>query len=303
MLLLLSQLPYSSILLSMPAQILDGKKLASEIKFVIKTSILVNRIQKGKRPPGLAVILIGDDEASKIYVRNKRNACTEVGITSKPFYLPNSTTEKELLSLVDELNQDSTIDGILVQLPLPNHIDTNKILEEIDPEKDVDGFHPYNLGRLAQSRPLLAPCTPLGIMLLLNSIHANLDGIEATVVGTSNIVGLPLILELLAANATVTACNRHTQDLEPHVKKADLLISAVGIPGLIKGNWVKSGAIVIDVGMNRLEDGRLVGDVEFASASERAGFITPVPGGVGPMTVACLLSNTLTACQLRESEG
>ncbi len=286
----------------MPAQILDGKKLASEIKFVIKTGILANRIQQGKRPPSLAVILIGDDEASKIYVRNKSNACTEVGITSHPYFLPNSTTENELLNLVDKLNRDPAIDGILVQLPLPNHIDTNKILEKIDPEKDVDGFHPYNLGRLAQSRPLLAPCTPLGIMLLLKSIHANLEGIAATVVGTSNIVGRPLILELLAADATVTACNRHTRDLEPHIKTADLVVSAVGIPGLIKGNWVKSGAIVIDVGMNRLQDGSLVGDVEFESAFERAGFITPVPGGVGPMTVACLLSNTLTACQLRENE-
>lgn len=278
----------------MTATLLEGKTLASKIKHQVK-----DRIQKykesGNRAPGLAVILVGEDPASQIYVGKKQDACTEVGIISQSFGLSASTSQIDLLDLIEQLNQDISIDGILVQLPLPNHIDTPAVVEKITPAKDIDGFHPCNLGRLQQQRPLFRPCTPFGIMQLLETTGIHLNGINATVVGISNIVGQPMIQELLRAGATVTACHRKTVNLEMHVKQADLLISATGNPGLIKGHWIKPGSIVIDVGMNRLANGQWVGDVEFETARKQAKLITPVPGGVGPMTVAALLQNTLLA--------
>ncbi len=282
----------------MTAQILDGKALAANIRAKIKTKI-ADRLQQGLRAPGLAVILIGNDPASAVYVKHKRQACQEVGIVSFAYDLPDTTTQEELLQLIDKLNADPTIDGILVQLPLPFNIDKSIILEHIAPHKDIDGFHPYNLGRLAQRKPLLRPCTPHGIMTLLHHYKLHIKGMDAVVVGASNIVGRPLALELLIAGATVTVCHRFTRDLAAHVKNADLLIVAIGKPGIVQSEWIKPGAIVVDVGMNRLQDGHLVGDIEFASASKKASWITPVPGGVGPMTVATLMENTLAALTLR----
>ncbi|MEJ2644147.1 MAG: bifunctional methylenetetrahydrofolate dehydrogenase/methenyltetrahydrofolate cyclohydrolase FolD, partial [Gammaproteobacteria bacterium] len=249
----------------------------------------------GRRRPGLAVVLVGTDPASQVYVRGKRRDCEDVGILSKAFDLPADISQDGLLELIDRLNDDAELDGILVQLPLPAHIDPETVIERIRPDKDVDGFNPYNVGRLALRLPLLRPCTPFGVMTLLKSVGESFYGREAVVVGASNIVGRPMSLELLLAGCTVTTCHRFTQDLAAHVGRADILVAAVGKPGLIKGDWVKPGATVIDVGMNRLEDGRLVGDVEFAAASERAAWITPVPGGVGPMTRAILMQNTLQA--------
>lgn len=280
----------------MTAKRLDGKALATQLRQSVRQQVQARR-DIGLRPPGLAVVLIGDDPASQVYVRHKRNACAEVGVISKAFDLPENTSQNELLALLDQLNNDTEIDGILVQLPLPAHIDTESVIERIVPHKDVDGFHPYNVGRLTLHIPLLHPCTSKAVMTLLAHTGINLIGLDAVVVGQSNIAGRPITLELLEANCTVTACHKYTRNLADQVRKADIVVAAVGKPYLIAGDWIKPGAIVIDVGINRLNDGRLVGDVEFATASQHASWITPVPGGVGPMTVACLLENTLQAAQ------
>lgn len=275
----------------MSAKIIDGKAIAAKIRSDLKAKIAELQLIK-KQAPGLAVILVGADPASEIYVTNKRQACQQVGINSFAYDLSQDTSQEKLLALIEQLNQDPAVNGILVQLPLPRQIDSNLILESINPSKDVDGFHPYNLGRLAQKRPLLRPCTPYGIVELLKYPQIPLQGLNATVVGASNIVGRPMALELLLLDCTVTICHRQTRDLRSAVKQADILVAAMGNPGVIQSNWIKPGAIVIDVGMNRLADGRLVGDIEFETAKEIAGWITPVPGGVGPMTVAMLMQNT-----------
>lgn len=282
----------------MPAQIIDGKALAGEIREEIAGHV-TERLRSKRRAPGLAVILVGTDPASEIYVHNKREACKQVGFMSRAYDMPATTSEAKLLNLIDELNSDPAIDGILVQLPLPAHINTSTVIERIHPGKDVDGFHPYNIGRLAQRIPLLRPCTPYGIIKLLEKYAEPFTERHAVVVGASNIVGRPMALELLLMGATVSICHRFTSagDLEHLVRDADILVVAVGKPGVVPGAWVKPGATVIDVGMNRLANGKLVGDVEFESARERAALITPVPGGVGPMTVTMLLSNTLTAAE------
>lgn len=280
----------------MSAKIIDGKAIATELKHTLKQAN-EQRLAQGLRTPGLAVILIGGDPASQVYVGSKRRSCEQVGFKSESFDLPESTSEQELLALIDKLNNNDEIDGILVQLPLPQHIDTEKVIEAIASDKDVDGFHPYNIGRLAQRNPQLRPCTPKGVMTLLTSTGVDLHGQEAVVVGASNIVGRPMALELLLAGCTTTVCHRWTKDLEFHVRRADILIVAVGKPNFIPGDWIKQGAIIIDVGINRLENGSLTGDVEFDVAQEKASWITPVPGGVGPMTVATLLENTLFAAE------
>ena len=284
----------------MSAQIIDGKKIAAEIRESVREGI-AERIQKGHRPPGLAVILVGDDHASQVYVRKKREACEHAGIVSVAHDLPADTTQDQLLALIEELNDTDTIDGILVQLPLPAQINEATIIDAIHPDKDVDGFHPYNIGRLTQRNPLLRPCTPWGIIMLLDHVGETYKGRHAVVVGASNIVGRPMCLELLLAGATTTICHRFTNDLEDHVRRADILVVAVGKPGIVKGEWIKPGATVIDVGINRQEDGKLTGDVDFEPAAERAAWITPVPGGVGPMTVAVLLQNTLLAAGRHDS--
>ena len=278
----------------MAAQLIDGRQLAEKIKSGVRRAIAA-ALACGARRPGLAVVKVGDDPASAVYVRGKRRACDEVGIVSLAYDLPARTSQAELLGLIDELNADERVDGILVQLPLPGHIDRSAVIERIDPAKDVDGFHPYNIGRLAQRIPLMRPCTPYGVIRLLEHIGAPFKGQNAVVVGASNIVGRPMALELLLTGATATVCHRFTADLREHVSRADILIVAAGKPGLIPGAWVRPGSTVIDVGMNRTADGHLVGDVEFAAARERAAWITPVPGGVGPMTVAMLMHNTLQA--------
>ncbi|MGA4635243.1 bifunctional methylenetetrahydrofolate dehydrogenase/methenyltetrahydrofolate cyclohydrolase FolD [Pseudomonas solani] len=280
----------------MTAQLIDGKTIAARLRQQIAKRVDERR-QQGLRIPGLAVILVGSDPASQVYVAHKRKDCEEVGFISEAHDLPASTSQEDLLALIDRLNVDPTIDGILVQLPLPAHLDASLLLERISPDKDVDGFHPYNIGRLAQRMPLLRPCTPKGIMTLLESTGADLYGMDAVVVGASNIVGRPMALELLLAGCTVTVTHRFTKDLAGHVGRADLVVVAAGKPGLVKGEWIKEGAIVIDVGINRQEDGKLVGDVEYEPALQRASWITPVPGGVGPMTRACLLENTLHAAE------
>ncbi len=278
----------------MPAQIIDGKAIAGEIRDSIRNRVR-KRVADGHRPPGLAVVQVGADPASAIYVRNKRRACEAAGILSIEHDLPATTTAEELLALVDELNSDVTVDGILVQLPLPAHIESNTVIERIDPAKDVDGFHPFNVGRLAQRIPALRPCTPFGIVTLLEHINIDPKGQHVVIVGASNIVGRPLALEMLLAGATVSVTHKFTQNLEELVRQADILAVAVGKPNLIPGDWIKSGAVVFDVGINRLPDGSLQGDVEFDAAAQNAAWITPVPGGVGPMTVAMLLNNTLVA--------
>lgn len=280
----------------MPAQLIDGKTIASNIRQDIGLRVR-QRLAQGKRAPGLAVIQVGGDPASSIYVRNKRNACKEAGIVSIEHDLPETTTCEELLVLIDALNADTNVDGILVQLPLPTHIQAHVVIERIDPAKDVDGFHPFTIGRLAQRIPLLRPCTPFGIMKLLEAIGIDPKGQHAVVVGASNIVGRPLALEFLLAGATVTVCHKFTRNLQAIVRQADILAVAVGKPELIPGDWIKLGSTVFDVGINRLADGKLIGDIEFKAAAERASWLTPVPGGVGPMTVAMLLSNTLTAAE------
>jgi methylenetetrahydrofolate dehydrogenase (NADP+)/methenyltetrahydrofolate cyclohydrolase len=285
----------------MSAQLIDGKRIAQEIRTQVAKGVEA-RVSQGLRAPGLAVILVGSDPASQVYVGSKRRACEEVGFISRSYDLPINSSEEELLTLIEELNQDPVVDGILVQLPLPKGIDETKIIESIRPDKDVDGFHPYNIGRLAQRIPALRPCTPKGIMTLVESTGIEPKGLHAVVVGASNIVGRPMTLELLLAGCTTTTCHRFTKDLEAEVRRADLLVVAVGKPNFIPGDWIKAGAIVIDVGINRLNTGKLTGDVEFDVAFERAGWITPVPGGVGPMTVASLIENTLEACDKYHSE-
>lgn len=252
----------------------------------------------GRRAPGLAVVLVGESPASQIYVNSKRRACEEVGFLSRSFNLDSTCSESELLTLIDSLNNDPLIDGILVQLPLPEGFDNTRILERISPEKDVDGFHPYNVGRLCQRAPKLRPCTPRGIITMLQRCDINTYGLDALVIGASNIVGRPMGLELLLAGCTTTITHRFTQNMEKKVREADLIVAAVGRPGFVRGEWIKPGAIVIDVGINRLESGKVVGDVEYDTAAERAVWITPVPGGVGPMTVATLMQNTLQACEM-----
>ncbi|MHB1202228.1 MAG: bifunctional methylenetetrahydrofolate dehydrogenase/methenyltetrahydrofolate cyclohydrolase FolD [Acidithiobacillus sp.] len=282
----------------MSAQVIDGKAIAHAVQE--RVSLRSARfLQRHGRRPGLAVVLVGESPASQIYVKKKRDACTAVGIQSFAANFPTACAPETLLAHIDVLNDHDAVDGILIQLPLPPQFDTERIIEAIAVAKDVDGFHPYNIGRLALRAPLLRSCTPAGIMTLLAETGIAPRGMEAVIVGASNIVGRPMALELLLAGATVTVCHRFTQDLEAHVRRAQLLVAAVGKPGLIRGEWIRPGAVVIDVGINRLPDGRLAGDVDFAGASARAAWITPVPGGVGPMTVATLLSNTLDAAERR----
>ncbi|MCH5052147.1 bifunctional methylenetetrahydrofolate dehydrogenase/methenyltetrahydrofolate cyclohydrolase FolD [Pectobacterium aquaticum] len=280
----------------MAAKIIDGKTIAQQVKDEVAARV-TQRLAEGKRAPGLAVVLVGENPASQIYVASKRKVCEEVGFISRSYDLPITTTESELLTLIDQLNADRTIDGILVQLPLPEGIDNTKVIERIAPSKDVDGFHPYNVGRLCQRAPMLRACTPRGIITLLERYNIDTFGLNAVVVGASNIVGRPMSLELLLAGCTTTVTHRFTKNLRHHVENADLLVVAVGKPGFIPGEWIKPGAIVLDVGINRLESGKVVGDVEFETAQESASYISPVPGGVGPMTVATLIQNTLQACE------
>ncbi len=265
--------------LQMLAKIIDGKTIAQTIRQEVAQKVQL-RLEQGKRAPGLAVILVGANPASQIYVGSKRRACEEVGFISRSYDLPDTTSEAELLKLIDDLNQDTQIDGILVQLPLPAGIDNVKVIERIHPDKDVDGFHPYNVGRLCQRAPRLRPCTPRGIVTLLERYNINTHGLNAVIIGASNIVGRPMSLELLLAGCTTTVTHRFTQDLEQHVRNADLLVVAVGKPNFIPGEWIKPGAIVVDVGINRLENGKVTGDIDFDEASKRASWITPVPGGV-----------------------
>ncbi|HHI4976638.1 TPA: bifunctional methylenetetrahydrofolate dehydrogenase/methenyltetrahydrofolate cyclohydrolase FolD [Vibrio parahaemolyticus] len=285
----------------MTAQNIDGTLISQTVRSEVAARVKA-RVAAGLRAPGLAVVLVGEDPASQVYVGSKRRACEEVGFVSKSFDLPASTSEEELLALIDELNNDNEIDGILVQLPLPAGIDTTHVLERIHPDKDVDGFHPYNVGRLAQRIPKLRSCTPKGIITLLDRYNIELRGKHAVVVGASNIVGRPMTLELLLAGCTTTTCHRFTKDLESHVRQADVVVVAVGKPNFIPGEWIKKGAVVVDVGINRLDSGKLVGDVEYDKARESASFITPVPGGVGPMTVASLIENTMLACEQFHTE-
>ena len=282
----------------MSARILDGKAVAEDIKQQLKVTV-DDILGRGGRRPGLAVVLVGENAASQVYVRNKRNACAKIGFHSELHELPADTVQEQLLALVDTLNARDEIDGILVQLPLPAHIDEETVIERILPTKDVDGFHPYNVGRLALRMPLLQPCTPRGVMTLLERTGQSLEGLDAVIVGQSNIVGRPMALELLMARCTITVCHSRTKDLAEKVRGADVLVAAVGRPAFVPGDWIREGAIVIDVGINRREDGSLCGDVDFESAKERAAWITPVPGGVGPMTVATLLENTLQAYRQR----
>ncbi|MDG1073866.1 MAG: bifunctional methylenetetrahydrofolate dehydrogenase/methenyltetrahydrofolate cyclohydrolase FolD [Methylophilaceae bacterium] len=284
----------------MSAQIIDGKTISAKLLDRIQSRISA-RLVEGKRAPCLAVVLIGADPASAIYVRNKRLACEKVGIESISHDLPASTSEADLLALIRQLNDNEHVDGILVQSPLPAHINEDVLIEHIDVSKDVDGFHPYNIGRLAVRQPTLRSCTPFGVIKLLEASNIDPKGLDAVIVGVSNHVGRPMALELLLAGCTTTSCHRHTKDLAGHIQRADLVVAAAGKAGLIKGEWIKPGAIVIDIGINRLADGTLSGDVDFVRAKERASFITPVPGGVGPMTVATLMENTLFALELKEA--
>ena len=283
----------------MNAQIIDGKLIASQTKSSVANGVL-DRLNAGKRAPGLAVVKIGDDPASEIYVNHKKKACAEIGIISTSYNLPHGTSQTELLELIDRLNHDTSIDGILVQLPLPAPLDAEIILDRISPAKDVDGFHPYNIGRLALRSPTLRSCTPKGIITLLDHSNTEYLGLHAVVVGASNIVGRPMALELLLKGCTVTICHKHTKNLPEQISQADIVIAAAGKPGLVKGEWIKQGAIVVDVGINRLDSGKIVGDVDFETAQHKASWITPVPGGVGPMTVASLMENTLLAANVND---
>jgi len=283
------------------AIILDGKALAARIRGELAMQV-ADLTRKHGRAPGLAVILVGSDPASEIYVRNKKAGSEKLGIVSYSHELPAETSQQHLLGLISELNADPRVDGILVQLPVPKHINPEAIIEAIDPGKDVDGFHPFNVGRLAARQPSLRSCTPYGCMKLLAETGIDPHGKEAVIVGASNIVGRPMALELLLAGATVTVTHRFTQNLQSHIERADIVVAAAGKQGLIKGEWIKPGAIVIDVGIHRREDGTLTGDVEFESASRRAGWITPVPGGVGPMTITMLLANTIQAFRTHVGE-
>ncbi len=284
----------------MTAQLIDGKAISHQRMERLAEKIKA-RVAATKRAPCLAVILVGGDAASTIYVNKKRQSCEAVGMRSLAYNLPEATTASELLKLINDLNADDAVDGILVQLPLPAHIDSTLVIERISPHKDVDGFHPYNIGRLAQRMPLLRPCTPKGVMTMLESLGIDLKGMNAVIVGASNIVGRPMMLELLLAGCTTTICHRFTRNLPDIVGLADIVVVAVGKPGMVKGEWIKAGAIVVDVGINRLPSGKICGDVEFDAAAQRAAWITPVPGGVGPMTVATLMENTLEALEARES--
>ena len=286
----------------MSAQILDGKAIAAEIRAGLRSRV-EGLLAGGQRPPGLAVVLVGENPASQVYVRNKRSACSEIGFHSALHELPADTSQPALLALIDRLNADDRIDGILVQLPLPKHIDEEAVIERILPTKDVDGFHPYNVGRLALRMPLLRPCTPKGVMTMLARTGRPLEGLDAVIIGQSNIVGRPMALELLAARCTITVCHSRTKDLAKKARGADILVAAVGRPGFVPAEWIKQGALVIDVGINRTDEGKLVGDVEFTGAAERASWITPVPGGVGPMTIASLRENTLQAARLHAAAG
>jgi methylenetetrahydrofolate dehydrogenase (NADP+)/methenyltetrahydrofolate cyclohydrolase len=280
------------------AKILDGKAVASRVRQQVALEAAAFSVKKVRRP-GLAVVQVGADPASSVYVRHKRKACAEAGIESFAYDLPASTGEAELLALVARLNKDDRVDGILVQLPLPKGLDATRIMDTVDPAKDVDGFHPVNTGLLAQKRPALRPCTPYGVIRLALEYGIPLVGARATVVGASNIVGRPMALELLLARATVTVCHTGTRDLQAEVARADIVVAAVGKPGFVPGEWIREGAAVFDVGVNRLPSGALVGDVGYVAAAERAAWITPVPGGIGPMTIAMLLSNTLQAAGRR----
>ncbi|STX51620.1 methenyltetrahydrofolate cyclohydrolase [Legionella busanensis] len=285
----------------MKATLLNGRQLASKLRTAVAQEISARK-KTGITPPALAVILVGDDPASEIYVTNKRRACEEAGITSVAFNLPGSTKEEKLVDLIQELNLNNNIDGILVQFPLPATIDGDRIIECITPSKDVDGFHPYNVGRLAQRIPLLRPCTPFGIIQLLDFYDIPLRGRNTVVVGSSNIVGRPMALEFLLAGATVTICHRFTKDLEPHIKLADIIVVATGVCDLIEPQWLSKSQVLVDVGIHRLDSGKLRGDVNFDAASQQVGWITPVPGGVGPMTIATLLQNTLHAHKQQRKE-
>ncbi|GMQ97066.1 MAG: bifunctional methylenetetrahydrofolate dehydrogenase/methenyltetrahydrofolate cyclohydrolase FolD [Gammaproteobacteria bacterium] len=285
----------------MSAHILDGKAIAESLKTTIKDRVS-DRLASGLRVPGLAVIQVGKHPASNVYVRHKRQSCEQCGILSLAHELPEETTQTELLALIGQLNSDPLVDGILVQLPLPRHIAPGSIIEAISPMKDVDGFHPENLGLLALGRPRFRSCTPKGIMTLLANTETGLSGLDAVVLGRSSIVGRPIALELISANCTVTVCHSRTRDLADKIGQADLLVAAIGKASFVKGDWLKKGAIVIDVGINRLANGALVGDVDFKSAAERAAWITPVPGGVGPMTVASLMENTLQSAELSDKQ-
>jgi methylenetetrahydrofolate dehydrogenase (NADP+)/methenyltetrahydrofolate cyclohydrolase len=281
----------------MGAQLLDGKAIAADLREQVRVRV-AERVARGQRPPGLAVVLVGGNAASQVYVRNKRSACEAAGLYSEMHALPEDTSEAALLALIDDLNARETIDGILIQLPLPPQINPDTVTERILPSKDVDGFHPYNVGRLALRQPLLRSCTPKGVMTMLARTGVKLEGLDAVIIGQSNIVGRPMALELLAARCTITVCHSRTKALADKARGADVLVAAIGKPRMVPGDWIKEGAIVIDVGINRLDDGTLCGDVDFAAARERASWITPVPGGVGPMTVATLLENTLQAAEI-----
>lgn len=281
------------------AQILDGKQTANIIKDELKAKI-EQRIEHGKKRPEIAVVLVGENHASQIYVKNKKLACEYVGITSHLYQLDSNIPADELVGVIDTLNSDDNVDGILVQLPLPSHIDDDLIVERIAPEKDVDGFHPYNLGRLAQRRPLLRPCTPHGIMTLIERYEIDPTGKHSVIIGASAIVGRPMALELLQANSTITICHRYTQDLNQYISSADILVVAVGNRNVVDCDAIKPGAVVIDVGIHRLENGKVIGDLDFEKAKLKAGWITPVPGGVGPMTVVTLMQNTLMAAEKKD---
>jgi methylenetetrahydrofolate dehydrogenase (NADP+) / methenyltetrahydrofolate cyclohydrolase len=280
------------------ARLLDGKAVAAKVRAEVAGRAAEFAKRHG-RPPGLAVLQVGEHPASSVYVRNKRRSSLEAGIASLAHDLPETASESQILALVHALNQDERVDGILVQLPLPKGVNADRVMDAVDPRKDVDGFHPTNTGLLAQKRPRLRPCTPFGVIRLAQEYGINLTGLRATVVGASNIVGRPMALELLLARATVTVCHTGTRELRAEVERAEVLVAAVGKPGFVPGEWVRPGAVVFDVGINRTADGRLVGDVGFEAATARAAWITPVPGGIGPMTIAMLLSNTVDAANLR----
>lgn len=282
----------------MPAKLLDGRACAEQVKNQVR-KVVQKRQQQGLPTPGLAVILVGDDPASATYVGHKHRACEEVGIVSTVHHFPKNTTQQQLIDRIEACNQDPLIHGILLQLPVPTPLISDDLLERIHPQKDVDGLHPYNLGRLAQRRPILRPCTPYGMMTLLKQTSQNIVGKNAVVVGASNIVGRPMALELLLAKCTVTICHSETRDLQKHVENADILVAAIGKPNVIKSEWIKSGAIILDAGFSRINS-QILGDIDFETAKEKASWITPVPGGVGPMTVATLLENTLLAAQLQD---
>jgi len=284
----------------MTARIIDGKARAERLTAEVRAQVAA-RVATGKAPPGLAVVLVGENAASQVYVRNKRRTTDTVGMRSFAFDLAASASQAELLALIESLNADSAVSGILVQLPLPQQIDCELVTERIDPCKDVDGLNPYNIGRLVLKRPVLRPCTPYGCMILLKDTGVDLVGKHAVVIGQSNIVGRPMALELLMERCTVTICHSKTRDLPGLIGQADIVVAAIGKANFVQGNWIRPGAIVIDVGINRNADGKLCGDVDFAAAKERASWITPVPGGVGPMTIATLLANTLRAAELQES--